>query len=980
MQEYKTILMKNLFSLANMMLICIVALIFYACDNANFDYETVPNDPLKARIYTLNNGLKVYMTVNKETPRIQTYIAVRVGGKNDPAETTGLAHYFEHLMFKGTAKFGTQNYQAEKPLLDAIEQQFEVYRQTTDSTERRAIYKVIDSLSYEASKYAIPNEYDKLMAAIGASGTNAYTSYDVTCYTEDIPSNQIENWAKIQADRFQNAVIRGFHTELETVYEEKNMSLTKDVRKVLEKINAMLFPHHPYGTQTVLGTQEHLKNPSITNIKNYHKTWYVPNNMAICLSGDFDPDETIAIIQKHFGAMQPNKNLPVLNLPKEEPLTAPMTSEVVGLEAEALFMAWRFPGAAHPDAEMLELLSEVLSNGSAGLFDLNLIQQQKVLFGYCIPMTMSDYSAFIMHGGPKQGQSLEEVKALFLQELQKLRNGEFNEALLEGILNNYRKAQQIDLESNEARADMFVNSFVNGSQWAEEVGRMERMSQITKQDLVDFANKYIKDDNFVLVYKRQGVDPNEMKIEKPQITPIFMNRDTASTFLTEVQQSIVEPIEPQFLHYETDIEQLQTANGIPVLYAPNTTNEIFELTYLFDMGNFNDRMLGMAASYMQYLGTSDLTPEQVKSEFFRMACDFRVKPGNERTYVSIKGLAQNMPQAVALFEKLMADAQVNPQAYANLVADELKSRKDSKTDQAQNFTALRNYVKWGEQITKVTPSERELTETDPQTLVDRVHQLFNYKHRILYYGPAAPKELIALLNKEHRAPKELQQIPEGMQMEQVETNETKIFIAPYNAKQIYMAQHSQRGEKFDVNVEPLRQFYTEYFSGSMNSIVFQEMRERRGLAYSAWAGLNAPNYQKYNYEFMSYIATQNDKMMDAINAFSEIINEMPQSEPAFQLAKDALIARLRTDRITKSGILWDYIDAQDLGLTQDPRILFYEMAQKMTLKDVVDFQQKWVKDRTYHYAILGDKNDLNMSELQKLGPVYELTTEDIFGY
>jgi predicted Zn-dependent peptidase len=195
-----------------------------------------------------------------------------------------------------------------------------------------------------------------------------------------------------------------------------------------------------------------------------------------------------------------------------------------------------------------------------------------------------------------------------------------------------------------------------------------------------------------------------------------------------------------------------------------------------------------------------------------------------------------------------------------------------------------------------------------------------------------------------------------------------------------MAQHSQRGEKFDVNVEPLRQFYTEYFSGSMNSIVFQEMRERRGLAYSAWAGLNAPNYQKYNYEFMSYIATQNDKMMDAINAFSEIINEMPQSEPAFQLAKDALIARLRTDRITKSEILWDYIDAQDLGLTQDPRILFYEMVQKMTLQDVVDFQQKWVKNRTYHYAILGDKNDLNMSELQKLGPVYELTTEDIFGY
>lgn len=187
----------------------------------DYHYITVPNDPLKARIYTLDNGLKVYMTVNKEQPRIQTYIAVRVGGKNDPAETTGLAHYFEHLMFKGTPKFGTQNYEAEKPLLDQIEQQFEVYRKTTDSIARKAIYHKIDSLSYEASKYAIPNEYDKLMAAIGAKGTNAYTSFDVTCYTEDIPSNEMDNWAKIQAERFQNCVIRGFHTELETVYEEK---------------------------------------------------------------------------------------------------------------------------------------------------------------------------------------------------------------------------------------------------------------------------------------------------------------------------------------------------------------------------------------------------------------------------------------------------------------------------------------------------------------------------------------------------------------------------------------------------------------------------------------------------------------------------------------------------------------------------------------------------------------------------------------
>ena len=313
-----------------------MALLTVSC--SQYKYETVKGDPLKAKIYTLDNGMKVYMTVNKEQPRIQANIAVKVGGKNDPSETTGLAHYFEHLMFKGTPNFGTADYEAEKVLLDQIEALFEVYRVTEDEAERAAIYHQIDSISYLASDYFIPNEYDKLMSFIGSEGTNAYTSTDMTVYVEQIPSNQIENWARIQADRFANPVIRGFHTELETVYEEKNMSLTKDYRKALEAMDGMLFPDHPYGTQTVLGTQEHLKNPSITNIKNYQKTYYVPNNIAICLSGDFDPDEMVTVIEKYFGQMQPNKDLPEITLATSSVIESPVEKDVYGLDAENIMI------------------------------------------------------------------------------------------------------------------------------------------------------------------------------------------------------------------------------------------------------------------------------------------------------------------------------------------------------------------------------------------------------------------------------------------------------------------------------------------------------------------------------------------------------------------------------------------------------------------------------------------------------------------
>ena len=313
--------MKKLF-----VLLLVASAALTACSR----YESVKGDPLQAKIYTLDNGLKLYMTVNKDEPRIQTNIAVRSGGKNDPADNTGLAHYLEHMMFKGTEQFGTQDYEAEKPMLAAIDSLFEVYRTLTDPQERLDLYHQIDSISYEASKIAIPNEYDKLMSIIGSEGSNAYTSNDVTCYVEEIPSNQLENWARIEADRFKNCVFRGFHTELEAVYEEKNMGMASGSENAMEALDSMLFQGHPYGSQTVIGTQDHLKNPSLVAIRKQKDTYYVPNNVAICLSGDFDPDQVVSLVKKYFGDWKANPDLPVWKAAPVKKLTQPAVKEVWG--------------------------------------------------------------------------------------------------------------------------------------------------------------------------------------------------------------------------------------------------------------------------------------------------------------------------------------------------------------------------------------------------------------------------------------------------------------------------------------------------------------------------------------------------------------------------------------------------------------------------------------------------------------------------
>ncbi|MBR2931684.1 MAG: insulinase family protein [Rikenellaceae bacterium] len=956
----------------------VAAMLLTAC-GSKYAYESVKGDPTQTRIYTLDNGLKVYMSVSKEEPRIQTYIAVRVGGKNDPSETTGLAHYFEHLMFKGTEQFGTQDYAAEKPMLDEIEQLFEVYRKTEDEAERKAIYKRIDSISYEASKLAIPNEYDKLMATIGAQGTNAYTGYDMTVYVENIPSNQVENWLKIEADRFKNVVIRGFHTELETIYEEKNMSLTQDGRKVYEAMNRALFPNHPYGKQTVLGTQEHLKNPSITNVKNYHDQYYVPNNMAICLSGDFDPEQMISLIDQYFGDMQPNPEIPVLEFEPEQPITEPIVEEVWGLDAANVAIGWRLGGAASEDADLANIVGSILYNGQAGLIDLDINQQQKTLSAYGYPSLSADYGYMQLAGRPKQGQSLEEVRDLLLGEVAKLRAGEFDEALIAAAVNNYKLEAMQYLDSNDGRADMYVQSFINRTEWKDEVEVFDRLSKITKEDVVRFANEKLGEQNYAIIYKRQGKDPNEQKIAKPEITPIVTNRDAQSDFFKAVAASEVKPIEPRFVDFEKDMDRFEAQSGIEVLYKQNTTTDYFSLEYMFDLGTLNDPALGLAFDYTEYLGTLAKSAEQIQSELYGLACGFNLRASTSRCRITISGLGENMTKAMDIVEDLVANAVADEAILANVKQDMLKSRANAKLNQSSNFSALQSYVIYGEEGMNARLSNEELMALTSEELLSKVRDLLTKQHTVVYYGPATKDELLASLNEHHNVPEELQPL-EIKRLANVPTPENKVFIAEYDANQIYYIQYSNRGEKFDVANDANLDLYNEYFGGGMSSIVFQEMREARGLAYSARAYMSTPTYADGTYSFTAYIATQNDKMKQAIEAFDEIINTMPESEAAFNVAKESYINQVRTLRYTKASVLYAFINARDMGLDYDRARDVFEKVQTMTFDDVKAVQQQWVKDRNYYYLILGDSKNLDLNYLRTLGPITFLSQEQIFGY
>ena len=947
-----------------------------------FKFEYVKGDPRNVRIYTLDNGLKVYLMVNNDMPKVQTAIAVRTGGKNDPAETTGLAHYLEHIMFKGTTKFGTMDYSSEAPLLDKIESLYETYRQTTDPAARTAIYHEIDSISYLASTYAVANEYDKLMSGIGSEGSNAFTSEDETVYIENIPSNEIDNWAAVQSERFKNMVIRGFHTELEAVYEEYNRSLTQDIRKVLEAMNSLLYPSHPYGTQTVIGTQDHLKNPSITNIKNYFNKYYVPNNVAICMCGNISYDEVMDIISKHFSDWQPSSGVEPLHFPPEPPMNGVVSKEVIGHESDMAVVGWRFPGKSDLKAsDYAKIISALLYNSKAGFFDIDLNQQQKLLNSAVLLDDMSDYQSLIALAYPKDGQSLDEAKQLMLDEVARLLRGEFSDGMLKAIINNMKREEMKSTESNMNSALKMADSFINGTPWEDEVGKLSRLDKITRQDVIDYSRKYLSDHHYACVYKRQGEDPDEKKIDKPSISPIELNRDRQTSYVDSILKTPTAPITPEYVDFENDVKSYRLKNDNTMLYRRNEKNGLFTLCYIVEHGLKSDKYLPYAMSYFNYLGTKKQSSEQLKTELYTLACDINFETKEDQTLITISGLASNQARAISLYEQWVKNAQADQSIYDEYVNDVIRRREIEKSEQNSCYQRLYRYCTYGpDNLYTHIPSSEELRSISPAEMVEKVKDLSNYKQIILYYGPSMMKDITMLLNKHHKTSKNPIPASADNHFTRQIVSEDEVFIAHYSSKAITMSMFSNNGQPFDLDLVPKVSLFNQYFGSGMNTIVFQELRESRGLAYQASATYRRGDRKTVPFTFETFIISQNDKMSDCIDVFKQIIEDMPVSEKAFNLAKKNLRKDIESHRyVGVSSLAYVYM-MKKLGLDHDLNQDIYRDASRITLAGLRKFAHENVSGRKYRYIILGDENELDMDYLNRLGKVTILSTEEIFGY
>ena len=945
-------------------------------DPNGYTYSVVNNDPNQTRIYTLKNGLTVYLSVNKDEPRIMSLIATRAGSMNDPVETTGLAHYFEHMMFKGTDEIGTSNWNEEKVLLDSLAVLFNQHKATTDPAEKKKIYKEIDRISHHASKYAIANEYDKICSAIGAKGTNAFTSYDVTAYINNIPSNELKKWIEMETERFKDPVLRLFHTELETVYEEFNMYQDMDEVKLNNSLMSGLFPTHPLG-RDVIGYPEHLKNPSMTNIMDFYHTWYVPNNMAIILSGDIDFDATIQLIDQSFGQL-PSKELPPISRPKEEPIPAPVIKEVYGPEAEQLQIAYRFNGYNSDDRKYITLINNILSNATAGLIDLDLNQQQKVLRAESSTYFTSDYGIQFFMGVPRQGQTLEEVRDLLLGEIEKIKSGNFDDWMIQATVNNL-KLQKIRQDEGAGRVYGLLNQFINQSDMAKELSFFDELGKITKEQLVTFAKNNFTN-NYVIVYKRVGEAKNLVKVEKPEITPVEIDRLSQSKFLADFVQEEVPAIEPVFIDFKTAIKEENMNENVQFNYLPNSTNSIFMIDYITEMGSNHDPKVALAIKYLPYLGTDKYTPEQFKKELYKLGVSLYADAENDRSYVYVTGLDENCTAAIELMELILANAKPDKEAYDKMVEGLLKERADKKQSQDAIQEALMAYGQYGttSPFTNIIPEE-ELRKIDPQELTDILHRFTQYPHRVFYYGPKEESAILSVVKEKHTLPAQFLAIPEEKKFTEQPTDGNKIYFINYDKSQVDIFMLS-KCEPFSPAILTDARLFNEYYGGSMASVVFQEIREARALAYSAYAVYNRPAKSTESFYILGGVFTQADKMNDALQAMNGILGKMIVNENSFNLARESVIKSIQSERIIKSNIFWTWLRNKKLGIDYDIRKEYYEKAQNATIQDAQSFFDQHFANRKYSYLLVGNKNSLNFNHLKPYGNVEELTLEQIFNY
>ena len=935
----------------------------------------VMNAQLKVKTTTLDNGLKVVMCEEHSAPKVFGAVYVHAGSKNDPLDATGMAHYFEHIMFKGTDKIGTINWEAEKVFLDSIDIMYDKLHETTDVEARAAIQKKINELSIASTEYAIPNEVDVILTKMGGTGLNAGTAYDQTMYFNAFPSNQIEKWMDVYVERFRNPVFRLFQSELETVYEEKNMYGDGPINAFQERMFKEVFGDHPYG-RPVIGLTEHLKNPQTSKMHEFFNTYYVANNMTLILVGDINIEEIEPIIAEKFGVWrsgeipaQPKFTVPTFNGPTIKKVR--MTPIKVGV------LAWRGVKVSDPDYLPLSIACEIFSNGETGIMDKDMLDG-KIMMAMLLPLSLEDHGANIIIYVPQIiGQSHEEAEDIIFESVNKLKNGEFSDDLFEAIRTKILKERVQSTEGIAALSSLFLELEERNMTYDDYLAETERIKNITKDEIIAIANQYFSND-YLSVRSKMGF-PAKDKVDKPNWKPIeAKNTDAKSDFAKMIEAEEVKEVTPQVIEFGKDVE-ITKANDCYTMYSTkNPYNDIFNLTISYNYGTLDNPDLERAISYWSLLGTDKMTFEEFNLELQKLGASISLNAYQSTNTVNIEGFEKDFDRIMALCEDVLYNP-ANDENKIKIIADAEKMDEQTlKEDASEWAQALRQYALYGDKSYYLgkTPLKKWKKRTGDE-LLNEVKKAHYYSGDIYFSGNIDNQDVIKTLEKYNIVKNNVVKTTKKVKVENNFTD-NQVFIAhnkKFRQSNIYMHVPSVTLNEKDQAVS---QVFNKYFGTDMYSIVFQEIREFRSLGYTAYGYFTYDVLNRKPGYLFTFLGTQSDKTNEGIDALRGLITDMPERLEKFNASKDALIMSRASNYVGFRDIPESVCTWVEQGYDHDPRLGVTEIIRNTEYKDVYDFYKRNVADRPIIIMMSGNKKQIDVKALEKYGTVIELKYKEIF--
>ena len=930
---------------------------------------------MKVKTTKLDNGLKVVMCEDHSAPKVFGAVYVHAGSKNDPLDATGMAHYFEHIMFKGTDKIGTINWEAEKVYLDSIDIMYDKLHETTNAAARTAIQKKINELSLASTDYAIPNEVDVILTKMGGQGLNAGTAYDQTMYFNSFPSNQIGKWMDVYVERFRNPVFRLFQSELETVYEEKNMYGDEPITAFQEYMFKEIFGEHPYG-RPIIGLTEHLKNPQTSKMREFYNTYYVANNMTLILVGDINIDEVEPMVAEKFGTWrsgeipeQPKYTLPEFNGPTIKKVR--MTPVKIGA------LAWKGVKVSDSDYLPLSIACSIFSNGETGIMDKEIIDGN-IMMAMLMPLSLEDYGANVIIYVPKLiGQSHEKAEEIIFACIEKLKNGEFSDKLFEATRIDMLKSRLQETESIESLSQLFLELEQRNMTYEEYLAETERIKTITKEEIVKAANNYFTE-NYLDIRSKMGF-PDKDKVDKPNWKPIeAKNTDAKSNFAKMIEAQEVPAVKPQVIEFGKDVDIINANDNYVLFSTKNPYNDIFTLSVNYNYGTLNDPDLERAISYCDLQGSRSKSFEELSLAFQKIGAEVDLSANESTTTLSIKGFEKDIDVILALCEEKFFTPS-NDETKKDILIDSEKLEESSLKDDASEWgNAVYEYALYGEKSSYLTKTPlKQWKKRSGDELLNEMREVFNYNCNIYFVGNKDNKEIIDVLTK-HGFIKDNPIKTKKLYRREAQFSDSQIFMASnkkFRQSNIYMYVPSQ-----DLNLEEeaLAQVFNKYFGTDMYSIVFQEIREFRSLGYTSYGYFTYDYLHRKPGYLYTFLGTQSDKTNEGIEVLRGLITDMPERMEKFNASKDALIMARASNYVNFRRIPQTVSYWFEQGYNHDPRIETTNIIKNTEYKDVYNFYKKFVANKPVVIMMSGNGKQIDKKELEKYGTVKNLKAKEIF--